>query len=610
MSFESVPNFLSRLKFGRVKPPIRRVLALDAGSRSLKLLLAESDFGRLRIVKEELIDLQAEGLVSADETKAHLQASLADWGWPPLALVLPQHLSISQTIELPPGPEREVKDLIHDEIVKMSGVSETRIVYDFVRTETPANDRQQFWVTLCQEGDVRDRIMGLGIEQEDLCEVTTTASALVNAYGAASPSSSRAILAHLGAQSTVLVILLAGRAAFVTSFQMGGDFLTRSLARVLACSEEKAESIKRQSNLLKGESACPEFALVLDGWVAELKRQLNDWFEHNPPLAAEVASFDLVASGGGFDQPGLLEYLESEAGLRFHPWPKPSQAEAVCPSKRFEVAFGAALQALGHGVQPVSLLPQDYRANWQKRLARQRIESASVVLALACFLLLSLGTWQKITAVIDQKALAAKVQASREKARSNDLLTAQLLAQYEDLRPLLARQQFTLDALNTLALLQQSRSNRTFWYVLLADQQTYFRGPALALTNKLAGTNLPAKPLLAELAPGAAPAAATNAPLGTRGFIAELCVPEGPEIARGVLSDLVSDLNKQPLFARVDQLSDDQRRSLADPNVIIPDRHFALELDFAASDFERSLPLKRPPLPRGPSPPARTGTYP
>ena len=610
MPFESVPNFLSRLKLGRVKPPIRRVLALDAGSRSLKLLLAESDFGRLRILKEELIDLQAEGLVSADETKTHLQATLADLGRPPLALALPQHLSISQIIELAPAPEAEVKNLIHDEIVKLSGVSETRIVYDFVRIEAAANNRQQFWVTLCQEGDVRDRILRLGIEQEDLCEVTTTAGALVNAYRAMSPLSSRAILAHLGAQATVLVILLGGQAAFVTSFQMGGDFLTRSLARVLACSEEKAESIKRGRNVLKGEAACPEFTLVLDGWVAELKRQLNDWFEHNPPLAAEVASFELIASGGGFDQPGLLEYLETEAGLSFHPWPKPAQPEAVCPSKRFEVAFGTALQALGHSAQPVSLLPEDYRVNWQKRLARQRIESASVALALACFLLLSLGTWQNLTATLHRETLVAKVQASQESVRSNDLLTAQLLTQYEDLRLLLARQQFTLDALNTLALLQQCRSNRSFWYVLLADQQTYFRGPVLTFTNKPAGTNLPAKPLLAEFASPPAPAALTNAPLATRGFIAELCVPEDPETARGILSQLVNDLNQQPLFARVDLLSDDQRRSLADPKVIVPDRHFALELDLAATDFEQPLPLKRPPRPRGPSPPPKTGLHP
>jgi Tfp pilus assembly PilM family ATPase len=599
----------SRLKLGRVKPPIRRVLALDAGSRSLKLLLAESDFGHLRILKEELIDLQAEGLVSADETKAHLQATLADLGRPPLALALPQHLSISQTVELAPAPEAEVKNLIHDEIVKLSGVSETRIVYDFVRIEAAANNRQQFWVTLCQDGDVRDRILRLGIEQEDLCEVTTTAGALVNAYRAMSPSSSRAILAHLGAQSTVLVILLGGQAAFVTSFQMGGDFLTRSLARVLACSEEKAESIKCERNVLKGEAACPEFALVLDGWVAELKRQLNDWFEHNPPLAAEVASFELIASGGGFDQPGLIGYLETEAGLSFHPWPKPSQPETVCPSKRFEVAFGTALQALGHSAQPISLLPEDYRANWQKRLTRQRIESASVVLVLACFLLLALGTWQTVTATLYREALLAKVQASRESVRGNDLLTAQLAAQYEELRPLLARQQFTLDALNTLALLQQSRSNRSFWHVLLADQQTYFRGPVLTFTNKPAGTNLPVKLLLAEFGAPPAPAALTNAPLGTRGFIAELCVPEDPETARGILSQLVNDLNQQPLFTRVDLLSDDQRRNLADPKVIVPDRHFALELDLAATEFEQPLPVKRPPGPRGPSPPSKTGAY-
>jgi len=605
--FESVPNLLSKLKLGRVKPPIRRVLALDAGSRSIKLLLAESDFGRLRIVKEELIDLQAEGLVSADETKAHLQASLADWGRPPMALVLPQHLSISQTIELPPAPESEVKNLMQAEVLKLSGVSDTPIVYDFVRTESAVKERQQFWVTLCQEGDVRDRIMRLGIEQEDLCEITTTASALVNAYRAVSPAASRAILAHLGAQSTVLVILVGGQAAFVTSFQMGGDFFTRSLARILASSEETAESIKRGRDLFKGEAACAEFAVVVDGWVAELKRQLNDWFEHNPPLAAEVASFALVASGGGFDQPGLLEYLETEAGLGFHAWPKPSEPETVRPSKRFEVAFGTAVQALGRSAQPVSLLPEDYRANWQRRLSRQRIESASVLLALACLLLLSVGAWQSIRAALAGKALAAKVQASQESVRGNNVLSAQLLAQYEELRPLLARQQFTLDALNTLAFLQQSRSNRSFWYVLLADQQTYFRGPVLASTEKPAATNVAAKPLFAEFGP---PAAATNAPLGARGFIAELCVPEDPETARGMLSELVSDLSRQPIFARVDSLSDDQRRSLADPKVIIPDRHFALELDFAATDFERPLPLKKPTAHRGPSALPKTGPYP
>src|SRR5438132_12926187 len=100
-----------------MQPPFRRVLALDAGSRCIKLLLAESRFGRVRILKEELIDLHAEGLVSADEIKAHLHDTLEQWGRPPLAVVLPEHLSTSQLIVLPIASESEVQKLIEAETI-------------------------------------------------------------------------------------------------------------------------------------------------------------------------------------------------------------------------------------------------------------------------------------------------------------------------------------------------------------------------------------------------------------------------------------------------------------------------------------------------------------
>ncbi|HWI56296.1 MAG TPA: hypothetical protein VNZ22_03665, partial [Bacillota bacterium] len=390
-----VINPLSKFKLQHLRPPVRRVLALDAGHRRIKLLLAESDFGRLRLLKEELIDLQAEGLVAPEEVQAHLQATLEAWDNPPLALVLPQHLSISQVIDLPPGPEAEVEKQIADEAIKLSGVSESRIVYDFVRTETPAKNRQQFWVTLCQEGDIRERLQRLGVEQEEICEITTTANALIAAFRATAPLTSRAILVHLGAQTTVVVIVLAGQGAFATSFHMGGDFFTRALARLQECPEEAAEALKRQQDVLNGDQASAEFAAVVDGWVAELQRQLQEWFRENPGMSAEAPSFELVASGAGFDQPGLLEYLKSRAVLELRPWPKASQPEALLPTKGFEIAFGTALQALGHSAQPVSLLLEDYRLAWRKRLIRQRIELASVALAVLCFLLLGLGTWQK-----------------------------------------------------------------------------------------------------------------------------------------------------------------------------------------------------------------------
>jgi Tfp pilus assembly PilM family ATPase len=604
------------LRLDKVRPPVRQVLALDGGSRRFKLLLAESDFGRLRIVKQEMIDLQAEGLVSPEETKSHLQARLDEWGHPPLALVLPEHISTSQVIDLPLAPESEVEKLIEEESIKLSGVSESRIAYDFVAAEGQGRDRQQFWVTLCQEGEIRERIARLGIEQEDLCEVTTTANALIAAYRESSPLSSRAILVHLGAQTTVVVIVLAGQGAFATSFQMGGDFLTRALARQKSCSEEQAETLKRQKNSLSGPDFSAEFAVAVDGWVAELKRQLSEWFQHNPGAASATPSFELIASGGGFDQPGLLEYLRNQSSLPLQEWPRSGQPETTNVGKGFEVAFGVALQALGYVPQPISLLPDDYRLAWQKRLARQRLDLASVVLVVVCALILALGTWRKFSLLNTKNSLLEKVEAGQTAVDANDAFTSDLVAEYESLRPVLAAQQNTLDTLKTIALLQQSRSNRGFWYVLLADQQSYLsQPPALLSTNRPAKTNLLGSAIeVSRLGPlSVRPAAATltNAAPAKPGFIAELSVPGDAEASRQMLSDLVNGLKQQRLFSKVDLLSDDLRRNLADAKVTVPDRDFVLALDFAETDFQQSVRWKHPALLRPQRPPqkraARTG---
>jgi hypothetical protein len=468
-------------------------------------------------------------------------------------------------------------------------------VYDFVRTETPARNRQQFWVTLCQEGDIRERILRLGVEQEDICEVTTTANALIAAYRATCPLSSRAVLVHLGAQSTVIVVLLAGQGAFASSFQMGGDFFTRALARLRRCTEEAAESAKRDSNLLSGPEASTEFMGVVDGWVAELKRQLSEWLEHNPGFAPGATSVELVASGGGFDQPGLLDYLKAKAGLDLRRWPKGTQSDAAFP-EGFEVAFGTALQALGYSPQPVSLLPDDYRLAWQKRLGRQRIELASLALAIICMLVLAVGTWHKLSLVGRKQALLAKVQAGQEAVEANDALIGDLAAEYENLRPIFAAQQNTIDTLKAMALLQQSRSNRNLWFAVLADQQSYFRPPALLSTNAPPRTGLLGAALDSRLLSAifrTSPAALTNLATAKPGLIAELCVPGDAEAARQVLSELVNGLKQQPLFSKADLLSDDLRRALAEPKVIVPDRHFALALDFAETDFQQPIRLKK-----------------
>ena len=586
------------LRFEKVRPPVRQVVAIDGGSRCFKLLLAESDFGRVRILKHELVDLPTEGLISPEEIKTHLQEVLEKWGDPPLALVLPEHLSTSQLLDLPQVPESEVDKLIAEESIKLSGVSQSRIVHDFARTDSNLGNRQQFWVTLCQEGEIRERIARLGIEQDDLCEVTTTANALISAYRAAAPNSARSILVHLGAQTTVLVIVLRGEPAFAASFQMGSDFFTRALARQRSCSDEEAEQLKRTRNLLAGPDLSVDFRSAVEGWVAELKRQLSEWFRQHAAQAAATPAFELIASGGGFDQPGLLDYLRGQAEMPMRPWTS-TEPETAAPAKHFEIAYGIARQALGHVPNPISLLPEDYRQAWQRRLSRQRLDLASAVLIVICILVLALGTWRKLQLYDSKEALLQKVQAGQTAVDANDSFTSDLMTEYENLRPVLAAQQNTLDTLKTFSLLQQSRSNRAFWYVLLADQSTYFSQPmALQATNRPAKTNLLTSsietPRLQPLASRPAPSLTNNFP-ARPGFIAELCVPGDAEASRQMLSELVYALKQERLFAKVDLLSDDLRRNLADPKVCITDRDFVVALDFSQTDFQQPIRWRRIP---------------
>jgi hypothetical protein len=74
--------------------------------------------------------------------------------------------------------------------------------------------------------------------------------------------------------------------------------------------------------------------------------------------------------------------------------------------------------------------------------------------------------------------------------------------------------------------------------------------------------------------------------------------PQDPMAPAG-FAELVDKLKAQRLFSRVDLLSDDLRRHLADPKVIIPDRAFVLALDFAETEFQHVLPPRKP-LPGSP----------
>jgi hypothetical protein len=192
-------------------------------------------------------------------------------------------------------------------------------------------------------------------------------------------------------------------------------------------------------------------------------------------------------------------------------------------------------------------------------------------------LLLGLVTWQKWAEYSSKEMLMTNIRSALGMAISTETLSRQLAEDYERLRPVLARQRQTMDALQTLALLQTVRSNQTFWYVLFADHLSYFTAVPWGTTNAAAtGAESPVT--------NSAMAALATTP----GFVVELCVPEEGDALRQTLSRVVAELKQSRLFTNVDSLSIDRRRSLVDPQVLLPDRHFSLNLE-TGGDYARPL---------------------
>ena len=181
-------------------------------------------------------------------------------------------------------------------------------------------------------------------------------------------------------------------------------------------------------------------------------------------------------------------------------------------------------------------------------------------------------------------------------------LAQRLDAGYATLRPVLRRQQNSLDTLAALAAIRQIRTNDDFWLVLFADAASYAAAPILPPPTNAVNDPVPPPP--------------TNAFPPRREFIAELCVPAQGDAARRILSQVVSDLKQRPIFERADALPPERKRAVVDPRVVISNHVFAIAMEVTSNRTnsvlgallhpDRNLPSRR----LGPSPRPRDGASP
>ena len=99
-----------------------RLVAVDHGSRSVKMLLVEAEGAAIKVVGHKSVDLLEEGLLAEEEIQRQVASLLEAWAEWPVAVTLPAHLSFAQVLDLPAGGESDIPKVIEEQTGRLRGL--------------------------------------------------------------------------------------------------------------------------------------------------------------------------------------------------------------------------------------------------------------------------------------------------------------------------------------------------------------------------------------------------------------------------------------------------------------------------------------------------------
>lgn len=573
----------------------RRLVVIDPGTRFLKLLSVWARAGRVRVQQQHTVNLEGEGVLAVEETSEHLESLFPDLQGLDRAVLVPQDRTICQTIEVPVEGVEETRNYLAREARKLSGLdpSDLRFVYTALRPF--GRYLNPHWLTLCKREEVDavaarflvgGEITG-GLEQGGLCEVTTNAQALFAASRVLRARPENAVLIELRSRMTVVAMLVNGQGCFATSLPDG--FWNFAQAAAADGGVEVEEAIAALRHGTGFEAPGPALREAIDRWHLRVQTAVREWLEDNPELMLTMNRLPAYVCGSGAQGGGIIRAMGTLAPLKLRAW------EGRMPGARGEVtsywaAYGLALHGLRSGPHRLSLLPDELNATARRRRRWRRWQRLNVLLLLALATVLAGSIHSKQALLNEKKTILMRAQTVLEAAREMVRLHARLNRDYAALHPVLEREQFTLDVLQSLAALRREPTNRAHWYVLFGDSASYAAGSTLP--RELLGTN--------ALLPDPAVAA--------REFVLEVCEPGELGVLMSNLTQIVNRLRDDTIFSKVDALPPERRRDLVNPAVIVANHVYAISLRMAgvAPHPPQALSLPVPVVPP-PSAPGREG---
>lgn len=542
-------------------------IVVDLGGRWIKCARYVLKRGSIQEAGSQVIDIQAEGLLSVEEVGTAIERVLRSAGEHPVAVVLPQGAAVSQVMDLPKLPAGDRSGGFEEEILELIGLSAERCVYDSHPLPPFGGYANPQWITVAKEENLGRQIsplLGQGLRVE---AATTVGNALVAAFRQAHPEVEDACLIDLGATQTTVVRLKRGEPVQMTSLVDGGEHWTEALVEPSGEAFEEVEARLFREDLFADPALGAVLHAVVGAWRDRLIRQIDEWQgEFGMPKEGGAGAGEIYLFGGYAAIRGLREGLAPDESTSWH-FP-PTSGEASAPV--WTPAYGAALMAAGMSGLKASILPRSLAKMRARRLGLSRLRTGALYLFMLLAIVLGGASFKQqdrldalIAANHQAEATLAEIESARDLLERRDRLAARI-------EPIVRGQLDSLASLETFRRIQRVHREFDFTLIRFADRRTYFQA--------MDGQSEAEEVAEADQAAGAPDRRANPR---AQAFVIELTVRGGQAERLQALGEIAGRLREETYFANVDRLVDGPESSGASNAGVGEDEAYALMLTLA-----------------------------
>ena len=452
-------------------PAYDKVIGLDVGHSTVKVVLAQRAAKTLRVLRAETVRLPPEGTDKASAIHRWLTDLKLDRY--PCVIGITGQSAMFQPLTVDEKDPRTFDQIAAVEINRFNELASEPTLYGFTPVRTSSGARR---LLLCMARPaIVDAALaaagGAGVEVVDIVPAPVALFNAVEALGLGSPEPYLAV--DIGHGVTEVAVGNHEGLMFARSFAIGGQFFTQELAKGAAIPLRQAETAKEAVDSLARTEAKTQAALTraADAWISEFQvclSVLRNLFPNDKDRPARV-----LVSGGGASLGGLLPLLHDRLGMDVAAVQAPRSVAIPGDVSRFLVATGLAVSGLGMADSPISLLPPGLRDELLLKRQKKYWIAAAVVAAM----ILAVSV---VGGYMDFKRMEKQLNVQRDSLRRCQDLARQIETTKGRNDLILSTATPILSMLKTSPLLRDlmalvaDAKDADDWISLIADSRSYF----------------------------------------------------------------------------------------------------------------------------------------